>query len=495
MPFEQTDTEIKHRIKDPELFAPESFKTKEIGDGISLILGKLKSNPEGPMISQAIRFNKEKWDEEKAMTWIKDHEAKFINTMQEYENEICIEMRDMEEVEPDSVNEKMLDEGVMGKYGTVKQHKDEKLCSIHFQKDKMPMDKAKEWYKANMQKYGLPPIDPDNEEINRQIPIEDKPEESAAEKKPELHTIEGVEIFSTGTWNEEEVTDEHLQGMVKAFKENKNGLRPFLKLGHDENQKLLQEDGHPAAGWIDNLRVVGDKLVADFVDVPKNIYQLIKNKAYRSVSSEVFHNIKIGKKMYERMLAAVALLGADIPAVMNLKEILAQYKKNQGQVSFYAKNNIVKCYSLNEVDKMSKEQIDELAELRKYKQDHELELAKAKKELELKQNELFLNELTTKYKFPKSAHKFALELLGEEKKVYSFEGEKKEFSKREVLENIISLTSAVSKFNLEGQTQKDFNNTGKSEKEVIAEINKYASEHKVSIGEATKAVYKQLEKA
>ena len=143
----------------------------------------------------------------------------------------------------------------------------------------------------------------------------------------ETFNIPGVEIFSVGTWNGDEYSIEDLQGMVQAFEKHKTTVRPFLKLGHDEDQTLLQKDGYPAAGWIDRLYIAGEKLVADFSSIPKTIYQLITNKAYRNVSSEIYCNVNIGEESHKYMLGAVALLGADTPGVMNLSDILGMYTK------------------------------------------------------------------------------------------------------------------------------------------------------------------------
>jgi len=142
----------------------------------------------------------------------------------------------------------------------------------------------------------------------------------------------GVELFATGTWNDKTFTLEDLQQIVDSFIELSERVKPYLKLGHDEKQALLQEDGLPAAGWITNLYIVGNKLLADFEDVPKIIYELIKAKAYKRVSCEIYINYKAtpeetGKdeKTYPKVLKAVALLGGDTPAVTTLHDVMALY--------------------------------------------------------------------------------------------------------------------------------------------------------------------------
>lgn len=140
-----------------------------------------------------------------------------------------------------------------------------------------------------------------------------------------LHAIKGVEIFSSGKWNGDEYSEKDLDEMVRAFEENKEGVRPFLKLGHSEEQKYLEAEGMPAAGWVEQVYRKGNKLMADFFDIPQKVYDLIMKKAYRKVSCEIYTNCEIEGKKYPYLVGAVALLGAETPGVMNLKDILANY--------------------------------------------------------------------------------------------------------------------------------------------------------------------------
>jgi len=126
----------------------------------------------------------------------------------------------------------------------------------------------------------------------------------------DLFKLKGVEIFKAGTWNGDAYSVKDLDDMVAAF--DHVGFKPPVKLGHKESS------GAPAFGWIENLRRQGDKLVADFHDLPEAVFKAIKSRAFDTVSSEVFWNIKRGGKNFRRALKAVALLGAEIPAVSDL---------------------------------------------------------------------------------------------------------------------------------------------------------------------------------
>ncbi len=136
-------------------------------------------------------------------------------------------------------------------------------------------------------------------------------------------SINGVEIFSSGEWNGDKYSDSDLDSLVQAFNETKEITKPYLKLGHGDKQQLLAKDELPAAGFIQKIYRQGKKVLADFVNIPEKIYQLIHKRAYNRVSSEIFVNFKSNGKTYPYALKAVALLGGETPAVHTLNDIMA----------------------------------------------------------------------------------------------------------------------------------------------------------------------------
>ena len=86
--WDETENEIRYRVRDPEQFDPDSFRRKPLDgvNGVAIIVGRLKkeSVPQGrdpqAMVLQAYRFakktdsNPEGWTTEKAKDWIKQHE-------------------------------------------------------------------------------------------------------------------------------------------------------------------------------------------------------------------------------------------------------------------------------------------------------------------------------------------------------------------------------------------------------------------------------------
>lgn len=124
--------------------------------------------------------------------------------------------------------------------------------------------------------------------------------------------IKGVEIFRSGIHNSEKYTEADLDSMVDAF--NHLDYRPALKLGHSGPDK----PGAPAYGWVAALRKVGSKLVADFTHMHESVVEAIRRRAFDTVSAEIYFDLKRNGKTYPRALKAVALLGAEIPAVAGL---------------------------------------------------------------------------------------------------------------------------------------------------------------------------------
>lgn len=333
--------------------------------------------------------------------------------------------------------------------------------------------------------------------------------------------IKGVEIFSAGTWNGDTYSIDDLKGMVEAFDKNKVAVRPFLKLGHDENQTLLQKDGYPAAGWIDRLYIMGEKLVADFSSIPQTIYDLITAKAYRNVSSEIYCNVSIGDESYKYMLGAVALLGADTPGVMNLSDIMAMYSKLVG--------NDIRIYNLTapfgceikesamgktEAElKLEADLAEKAKEIEAIKKDFSKsqDEAKAKdaelialraekelfvkKELELQQEatkakiEKFTTELVSQQLASAAMKPYVSALLETEKKEYSFDD--KQLSKEDVVLEMLKLFKAYAEVNFVENSTAGANDKKDTDKETHESILAYAAEHKVSYGQATKAIISQ----
>lgn len=193
----------------------------------------------------------------------------------------------------------------------------------------------------------------------------------------EMFIIENLPIFRTGKWNGDEYNENDLDEIVKSFEKIGKELKPFLKLGHDKEQALIQKDGLPAAGWIAELKRKGQVLYAKIINVPKKIKELIDNRAYGRVSAELFWNLKEGDKTYPRVLKAVALLGADTPAIGTLDDFINLYTENKVDNKIYILDK-------KEFEKMDTQEIKtfekEFADARFQLKEYEIEIEKLKKE-------------------------------------------------------------------------------------------------------------------
>jgi cation transport regulator ChaB len=138
-----------------------------------------------------------------------------------------------------------------------------------------------------------------------------------------------AEIFSAGTWNGDKYNEADLQMIVDNFEKLKDRIKPPVKLGHG------WKEGQPALGWVKALRVQGKKLIATLSQVPEIVYNAIKQGLYKRLSSEIYlqGTTATGEKL-KNVLRAVALLGADIPAVENLEDLTAYMTQNSLLGSF-----------------------------------------------------------------------------------------------------------------------------------------------------------------
>lgn len=341
--------------------------------------------------------------------------------------------------------------------------------------------------------------------------------------------MSGVEIFSAGVWNGDKFDIKDLEKMIESFNQTKEGVRPFLKLGHDKNQQFAQKDGLPSLGWIDKMYLKGEKLVADFVDIPKKVYDLIKVGAYKKVSCEMFFNVKIKEKKFNHLITAVSLLGADTPAVMNLNDIHALYFGVQDTPEAKAYDAVV--FSFNEVtqgkeiemsktekeikleldlestqkdfaaqkelaDKLAKEKADaekELEQLRQFKADADKKALEAAEALRAEQIKNFTTTLVSEKLATPSMQPLIAELVGDKKEFSVKVGEKSLTTKEEIVKEILKLFKSAAEMNFESSTEggaeKSF--SADQEKALEEKIKKYMNDKKVSYTQAYKAIMKE----
>ncbi|MEM7825922.1 MAG: hypothetical protein QW412_03650, partial [Candidatus Aenigmatarchaeota archaeon] len=118
-------------------------------------------------------------------------------------------------------------------------------------------------YGATKEGYGYPPVTKAEETIN----------------------LFNQEILKTGNWNGIEYTDEVLEEIAKNTAKLEDEIKPILKLTHAESPILEKI----SIGIIKNVRKEGDKLTADFFEVPKRVAEVIKLGAFRGKSAEIYN--------------------------------------------------------------------------------------------------------------------------------------------------------------------------------------------------------------
>lgn len=135
----------------------------------------------------------------------------------------------------------------------------------------------------------------------------------------------GVELLAAGKWHastgDVDVTVDMLHAMAATNAATGATFHAPIKLGHDDTLG----DSMPAAGWVTNLRVVGSKLLGDLKAVPAKLARLIDSQGYRKRSAEVRADFDIGGKTYPWAFTGLALLGAALPAVDGLADIVSTY--------------------------------------------------------------------------------------------------------------------------------------------------------------------------
>lgn len=150
--------------------------------------------------------------------------------------------------------------------------------------------------------------------------------------------IQGIEIFAVGTWRGNKkitVDSAGLDAMLASYEAlgSTPGFRPPLVIGHGRTP------GEMAYGWVERIYRVGDKVLADFTDVPEYLIYLMKERRYNSVSVEMYPSLDHQGKTFQNVLSAVAVLGAELPAVKGLKPLAESLFKDAGEAEMLTKED------------------------------------------------------------------------------------------------------------------------------------------------------------
>ena len=142
-------------------------------------------------------------------------------------------------------------------------------------------------------------------------------------EEPEFYELKDVDVVVKGKWKGQTFTDKMLDNIVNAFNELKGKVNVKFKLGHDDEQKLIQADGYPNIGIISELKRVADRVKAHIIRIPKKVMDLINAGRYNEISPEIApscYEPSTGKT-YKNILWNVALLGEQHKSMKSLTDI------------------------------------------------------------------------------------------------------------------------------------------------------------------------------
>jgi len=139
--------------------------------------------------------------------------------------------------------------------------------------------------------------------------------------------ITGADLFSAGTWNGKAFTESDIDSIVNSFVALDLAGRVPLKLTHegeDPRSEESQAAGKLSFGWVQRIWRDGETLKGD-LEVPDAVGAAINEGYIKFVSVELLKNVQADTRRIPWVLDAVALLGAEQPAVgvMNSLQALA----------------------------------------------------------------------------------------------------------------------------------------------------------------------------
>lgn len=232
----------------------------------------------------------------------------------------------------------------------------------------------------------------------------------AFEDQEQGYLLKGVEAFSAGTWRGTTYTVEDLEGMARNFKELKeeNLLEPPLKVDHSESAR-------DQIGWVTDLYVEGDKLLADVLFTEKEAMEKVKRGTWKKVSAEIYRNYKeeANGKNYGMVFRALSIVS--IPQLKNIKGIVLNSESIQDEVTLPMTEEQLKALLDEKLNGLGENKIDfsELSGnlLDGFKEFYKNEVETYKEEAE-----------TAKAEAKAMAKKLAENLINEEVKAYSEAG-------------------------------------------------------------------------
>jgi hypothetical protein len=137
---------------------------------------------------------------------------------------------------------------------------------------------------------------------------------------------DGVEVFRAGNYpGKIPVTETDVSRIADTY----NRFQAGRGTRYEAAAKQTHESGKPALGWVSKLEAKGKSLIAQFRDTSDELLNGIIEERYPNPSIELRQSFQVGGKDQGLSLKAVALLGADPPAV---KEVEAFSEDSDGEM-------------------------------------------------------------------------------------------------------------------------------------------------------------------
>lgn len=139
--------------------------------------------------------------------------------------------------------------------------------------------------------------------------------------------LKGIEAFRVGTWRGKAYTVKNLQEMATNFKalKEENLLEPPMKVDHSESAR-------DQIGWIADLYVEGDALLADVLFTEADAMEKVKRGTWKKVSAEIYSNYteESNGKNYGMVFRALSIVS--IPHLKNIKGIVLNSESLEEEV-------------------------------------------------------------------------------------------------------------------------------------------------------------------
>ena len=350
------------RMRSPEDFKPGSLRTVVRAD-LNLIVGRLKADP-SKIATQAIRYPTAKYTAAEARrecraTGGKSFEAARVDAATDPRDRIPVLVPRAAKLLSVSVLSALEDGDAVvhaeeapwdfafvdktkgGRFAVMRKESPEYMNEPIVLEVFDDEDEANEYRDKQNARLVQPAMYAEGDEDEEDAEDEDEEDANALAdgKTFRTATIKDKEIIAAGTWRAMDgtkvtLTKDDLRAIVANFIALKDKVKPYLKPGHMKDADVTKMSGMPAWGWIDNPRVVGDKIVADFKKVPIAVKKLMGAGAYARVSAEIaarWEDTDSGKS-YGPVLRAVGVLGATAPAVNTLKDLVKLYTAHPEQL-------------------------------------------------------------------------------------------------------------------------------------------------------------------